>query len=163
MKYAIDGSNVLLGLRLNRKPSDRLFARLLHALRERGTDFQLFFDNSIQSHMTREGLGTEWSNLLSALHIAGIRPTFAARADRLIGTFCHTNGAWLLNSNDKIDSWRENERPSQIHSSRVHRNRNSLQLALIDDATGKFVFRASANEAFEFGGINFPSLSAQHT
>ena len=163
MKYAIDGSNVLLGLRLNRKPSDRLFARLLHALRERGTDFQLFFDNSIQSHMTREGLGTEWNNLLSALHAAGIRPTFAARADRLIGTFCHTNGAWLLNSNDKIDSWRENERPSHIHRARVHRNRNLLQLALIDDATGKFVFRASANEAFEFGGITFPSVSAQHT
>ncbi len=42
MIYAIDGSNVLLGLRLNRKPSYRLFARLLAVLRERGVGFQLY-------------------------------------------------------------------------------------------------------------------------
>jgi len=158
-KYAIDGSNVLLGLRLNKKPSDRLFARLLHALRERGTDFQLFFDNSIQGHMARQGLATEWNTLLSALNDAGINPTFAPRADTLIGTFCRTNSAWLINSNDKIDSWNENEKPKQIHRAKVHRNRNSLQLALIDDATGRFIFRTSANESFEFGGIRFPDLN----
>lgn len=161
MKYAIDGSNVLLGLRLNRKPSDRLFVRLLHVLRERGTDFQLFFDNSIQYHMGREGLTSEWNAILAALNTAGINATFAPRADTLIEAFCRTHGAWVINSTDKIDSW--NTRPSQIHRAKVHRNKSALQLALIDDATGRFVFRASANEAFEFGGLHFPSLNAQQT
>jgi len=161
MKYAIDGSNVLLGLRLNKKPSDRLFARLLHALRERGADFQLFFDHSIEKLMAGEGLATEWSALRSALAAAGIRPIFAARADVLIEAFCHTHGAWVINSSDKMDSW--NTRPSQIHRARVHRNRSTLQLALIDDATGKFVFHTSAHEPFDFGGVRFPALNMQST
>src|SRR5215210_6105480 len=110
-RYAIDGSNVLLGVRLNHKPSLRLFARLLQALRERGTDFQLFFDNSIERLMSSNGLATEWSSFKSSLAAAGITPTFAPRADPLIEAFCSTQGAWVINSSDKMDSW--NTRPSQ--------------------------------------------------
>ena len=160
MKYAIDGSNALLGLRLNKQPSVRLFARLLHALRERGTDFQLFFDNSIQSHMSREGLDTEWNALRSALNEAGINPTYAPRADSLIQAFCHTHDALVINSTDNIDSWKTKP---PIHRARVHRNRNTLQIALIDGLTAKFIFRTPAHEAFEFGGIKFPALNMQST
>jgi hypothetical protein len=160
-KYAIDGSNVLLGLRLNQKPSHRLFARLLQALLERRTDFQLFFDNSIENLVSSYGLATEWSSFRNSLAVAGITPTFAPRADPLIEDFCRTQGAWVINSSDKMDSW--NTRPSQIHRVRAHRNRNALQLALIDDATGKFVFHTPAHEAFEFGGIRYPPLNLQNT
>jgi hypothetical protein len=157
MKYAIDGSNVLLGLRLNHKPSHRLFARLLHSLQERGVGFQVFFDNSIERLMAKEGLAAEWTALRGSLATAGVIPTFASRADPLIESFCSTQDAWVINSSDKMDSW--NTRPSQIHRVRAHRNRNMLQLALIDDVTGKFVFHTTAHEAFHFGGVEFPSLN----
>src|SRR6187401_887183 len=123
MQYAIDGSNVLLGLRLNKKPSTRLFARLLQALQERGTDFQLFFDNSIEKLMAEAGLATEWNAFRGALTSACITPMFAPRADTLIEASCRTQGAWVINSGDKMDSW--NTRPSQIHRARAHRNRNT--------------------------------------
>jgi hypothetical protein len=160
-KYAIDGSNVLLGLRLNQKPSHRLFARLLQSLLERKTDFHLFFDNSIERLLSSHGLASEWNSFKESLTDAGIKPTFSPRADPLIEDFCRTQGAWVINSSDKMDSW--NTRPSQIHRVRVHRNRNTIQLALIDDATGKFIFHTPAHEAFDFGGISYPSLSLQNT
>src|SRR5258706_10765735 len=98
MTYAIDGSNVLLGLRLNKKPSHRLFARLLLALRERGIEFQLFFDRSIENLMAKEGLTTDWNAFKGALTAAGIRPVFDDRADNPIQEFCRTHDAWLINS-----------------------------------------------------------------
>lgn len=161
MKYAIDGSNVLLGLRLNKKPSERLFARLLAALAARGDECQVFFDNSIKPKMAQQGLSAEWRLLESSLVGAGVAPLYASRADPLIEAYCKSNGAAVINSGDKMDSW--NTRPSQIHRARVHRNRNMLQLALIDDATGKFVFHVSAHDQFEFGGVQFPALNAQNT
>lgn len=159
MKYAIDGSNVLLGLRLNKKPSLRLFARLLHALRERGTEFQLFFDKSIESHIAREGLTTEWNAFRGALTVAGINPTFDPRADKPIQKFCRTHGAWVINFNDKIDSW-NNPKP-KIHRARVRPSGNTLQLALKDGATSAPVFHVSAHEPFDFGGLHFPALNMQ--
>jgi Mg-chelatase subunit ChlD len=161
MIYAIDGSNVLLGLRLNKKPSHRLFARLLLALRERGTDFQLFFDNSIENLMAQERLTTEWNEFKGALTAAGITPTFHVRADSPIQAFCRAHDAWLINSSDKLDSW--NTRPSRIHRARARRNRNTLELKLMDDMTAKAVFRESAHEPFNFGGIKFPALNMQNT
>jgi len=67
VKYAIDGSNVLLGLRIDRKPSVRLFCRLLLALKERKDEFQVFFDENLRNIMAREGLQSEWTRLLDAL------------------------------------------------------------------------------------------------
>ncbi len=111
--------------------------------------------------MAREGLLKDWNIFKEILLEAGMIPTFAPRADALIEAFCRTHNAWLLNSTDKIDSW--NTRPTQIHRVTVHRNRNTLQLTLIDDTTGRFVFRTAAHEAFTFGGVHFPAINVDDT
>lgn len=159
MKYAIDGSNALLGLRINKKPSVRLFARLLHALRERGAEYQLFFDISIHRIMEEEGEGVAWNAFQTALKSAAIKPVFASRADPLIEAFCRAHDAAVINSRDKMDSW--NTRPRQIHRVRVYRIRSALHVALLDDETGEAVFYVEAHEPFEFGGIVFPDFNAE--
>lgn len=156
MKYAIDGSNVLLGLRLHRKASTRLFARLVLALVERGDTVRVFFDASIERHMTAAGLGQDWLALKGALAASGTVPTFSPRADTNIETYCEGEKAAVLNSSDKMDSWRN--RPGTIHRALAYRNRGTLRIAVLDDANGKFVFTVPAHEPFELGGLSFSSL-----
>jgi uncharacterized protein YegL len=156
MKYAIDGSNVLLGVRLNKKPSTRLFACLLSKLKEDGTVFQLFFDNSIETKMAQAGLSSDWIALRDAMTLAGIQPEFASRADPLIERFCRAPGTAVINSTDKMDSW--NTRPNQIHRARARRNKQTVRIALMDAYTGKTVLSVAAHAAFEFGGVRFPKL-----
>lgn len=158
MRYAIDGSNALLGLRIDRKPSVRLFCRLLLALKERHDEFQIFFDENLRNIMAREGLQDEWSQLLDALRAEGITSSFAIRADPLIEKMCREQSAAVINSSDKMDSW--NARPSVIHRARAFRSRAGLHVTLINDANGHFVLRAPAHEPFAFGAIQFPPLNA---
>lgn len=159
MHYAIDGSNVLLGLRLNREPSIRLFSRLLLALQQRGDTIQVFFDNSIRSFMDQAGLQSDWQRLLEALRIEGIAPIFAVRADPQIERYCREHAAGLINFTDKMDSW--NTRPAIVHRVRAYRVRSALHITLLDDATGKFIFNAPAHESFDFGNLRFSSLDPQ--
>lgn len=162
MRYAIDGSNVLLGLRLNKKPSTRLLARLVSALWERGDTLQLFFDDSVQRLMSNQGLDAEWSALRDSLSHAGITPRFASRADPHIAEFCKgKSDAAVINFNDKMDSW--NDRPSRIHRVRAYRKDKAVHLVLRDDATGKPILSVPAHESFQFGGIRFPSLNVGET
>lgn len=157
MEYAIDGNNVLLGLRLNDKPSVRLFARLLQALQLRSTTFRLFFDHSIRDHMAREGLTAEWEAFSGALSVADIAPVFAGRADSLIDQLCQQHSARVLNFSDKLDSWKTT--PNQIHRVQAICNGGTVELRLIDNATGTLVLAAPAHGPFEFGGIQFPDLN----
>lgn len=156
MKYAIDGSNVLLGLRLDKKPSIRLFIKLLSALRDRHDEFHIFFDDSIRYIMDREGLGNDWARFVETLRYEGISPVYAPRADPLIERFCKEQSAALINSSDKMDSW--NTRPTVVHRARAFRYRGGLYITLMDDLNGQFVMRAPAHEPFSFGVTSFPSL-----
>lgn len=157
MQYAIDGSNVLLNLIVDGKPSVRAFARLLMALQERGLPFRLFFDNSITGWMQEKGVGDDWFQLRAALHNVGIKPHYAPVADGPIEDFCANNGAALINAHDKIDSWRR--KPKVIHRARVGRMRNKLQVEL-RDGRGQFVLTALLGEPFAFGGMPFAPLGA---
>lgn len=160
MKYAIDGSNVLLGLRLNKKPSPPLFARLIHALIARRANFRVFFDNSIERTLAAEGLSSEWNTLKAAFAGAKIVPTFAPRADTHIEAYCNNEGAAVINAGDKMDSW--NTRPSTVHRARLQRNRNALQLALVG-TNSQFIFSVPLHTPFELGGIGFPVLNSSPT
>lgn len=159
MMYAIDGSNVLLGVRVNKKPSVRLFARLLQALREQGIAFQVCFDNSLKHHMAREGVAADWNALVGWLTAAGIEPTESPRADDAIQELVRSHGAWVINGGDKVDSWRA--KPQRMHRVRVRRNRDQLHLLLIDDQSGSTVLQVPAHEPFDFGGIRFPALDSK--
>jgi Mg-chelatase subunit ChlD len=159
MRYAIDGSNVLLGLRLNKEPSIRLFCRLLVALQQRGEAAQIFFDNSIRPIMEHAGLQSDWQRLLDALAAEGIAPVFAVRADPQIEKYCREHGAGLISFSDKMDSW--NAKPATVHRVRAFRIRSALHVTLLDDATGRFIFNAPAHESFAFGNLRFPSLDPQ--
>src|SRR4051794_14730553 len=159
MRYAIDGSNVLLGLRVNKEPSIRLFLRLLVALADRGDSVQIFFDNSIRPLMQQAGLEADWQRLQDAFKVANVSPIFAVRADAQIERYCREHGAGLINFTDKMDSW--NTRPAIVHRARAYRVRSALHVTLFDDATGRFIFNAPAHEPFTFGNIRFPSLDPQ--
>ena len=159
MKYAIDGSNALLGLQLDRKPSVRLFARMLLALKGRGDDFRLFFDNSIREHMARDGLGADWSRLLVALEVQGIKPHFSPRADTPIADYCKNENAFVINFSDKMDSWSFRPRAFRVRAKRFkNQNQTLLRIVLIDESTGKPEELAVASDAFSFGRIDFLSL-----
>ena len=158
MRYAIDGSNALLGLRIDRQPSVRLFCRLLLALKERKDEIQIFFDENLRHIMAREGLQGDWTRLLDALRAEGLTPAFALRADPLIEKACRDENAAVINSSDKMDSW--NTRPSTVHRARAFRSRAGLHVTLINDANGQFVLRAPAHEPFTYGGIQFPAMNA---
>lgn len=157
MRYAIDGSNTLLGLRIDRKPSARLFCRLLLALKARNDELQIFFDDNVRNIMAREGLQDDWTLLLQALRAEGMAPTLAPRADPLIERACREQNAAVINSSDKMDSW--NTRPTTVHRARAFRSRGGLHVTLINDANGQFVLRAPAHEAFTFGGVQFPAMN----
>jgi len=156
MKYAIDGSNVLHGLRLNRKPSTRLFSKLLLDLKKRGNEFQLFFDDSIERQMKDEGLSTDWWQFKDALNKEGITAIFVPHADPHIQEYCKAYNAALLNSTDKINSW--NIRPNIIHSARTKYLKGDVRIRLYNSADGDIVFICLAHESFAFGGIEFPNL-----
>ncbi len=157
MEYAIDGSNALLNLIVDGKPSVRAFARLLILLEERGHPFRLFFDNSITNRMNEKGVGDDWLRLRAALQNAGIKPHYAPRADGPIEELCAQNGAALINAHDKIDSWRR--KPKIIHRARVGRIKNKLQVEL-RDSRGQFVLTAPLGEPFAFGGMAFAPVGA---
>lgn len=157
MQYAIDGNNVLLGLRLNMKPSCRAFATLMLLLQRSGAGIALFFDNSIERHMSEHGVASDWKALVEALKAAGIVPVFAPHADPLIAQHCAANSAAVLNAGDKMDSWRV--RPRTIHRARVQRSGAAAYISVIDDATSQLVVRARIDDAFSFGGQHFPALS----
>lgn len=157
MEYAIDGSNALLNLIVDGKPSVRAFARLLMTLEERSHPFRLFFDNSITNRMNEKGVSDDWLRLRAALQNAGIKPHYAPVADGPIEEYCAQNGAALINAHDKIDSWRR--KPKIIHRARVGRMKNKLQLEL-RDSRGQFVLTAPLGEPFAFGGMAFAPIGA---
>ncbi|MCA0215559.1 MAG: VWA domain-containing protein [Proteobacteria bacterium] len=156
MKYAIDGSNVLLGLRLDGAPSVRLFARLIAGLRQRGDELQLYFDNSTVHRMRDHDRLAEWHALQGALESEGIKPSFASRADVPIEEFCARTGAALINTTDKIDSWER--KPKVIHRASVRQARGPILVGLRDNK-GQFVTSLDASGAFTFGGMEFGALA----
>lgn len=156
MKYAIDGNNVLLGLRLNKKPSQRLFARLIHALRARGDEVRIFFDNSIERHMSEHGLQAEWRALRTALDRSASPPTFVPHADTAISAHCAATSAAVINAGDNMDSWKV--RPKVVHRARASRTQGKVRLTLQGDARGELVLDVSAHEPFELEGLRFPIL-----
>lgn len=159
MKFAIDGSNVLLGLRLNRKPSVRLFAKLVQSLSADGHEIKIFFDVSIEKLMSQAGLTDDWHLLRRSLKVAGHEPHFAPRADIPIEAHCKLMPAAVINSTDKMDSW--NTRPQNVYRARVRREGSSLKIFLLDDRTAKRFVQYPGHEKFQFGGIDFPEVDSR--
>jgi hypothetical protein len=156
MQYAVDGSNVLLYLNINGKPSVRAFAALLEHLLQKGHACQVFFDNSIRNHMRVRGVEADWVKLEDAIRTAGIPAIFTPHADPLIQAYCHKHGAALINGTDKMDSWKDRGPvPTMVHRARLFNRKKGVSLALMDDATGKFITQFALPDQVVFGRAAF--------
>lgn len=158
MDFVIDGSNVLLGLRLKRVPSVRALARLLAALDAANKSYRVWFDNSTRGHLATHREELELFNaLLKTLQGAKL-VQMAPHADSGIQRDCKEFGCPVINSSDNNDSW-----PFQPKIYRCRFGRNREQLYVAPAHSPKRIVEVSLVESFDYRGLNFPATQAQAT
>ncbi len=160
--FVIDGSNVLLAKasRIGGAPSVRVIAALLSMLDANGKSFKVWFDKSIYHHV--EGGGGDIDALrclIDELNYHGLL-SIAPRADPGIQADCLRFGAPVINGGDNNDSWRAPVPP--IFRCRLSGMAGSELMVYVAPAgSGMKTFTQSVSKAFQFRGIQFPSLNAQ--
>lgn len=152
VRYVIDGSNVLLGLRIKRTPAPRAFGRLVAALLEEGNDIDIVFDNSIRGFVDRFKIQDEWKALLKGLKTANVPPTFVAHGDSLVEQLS-LKGAAIINFNDKMDSWPN--RPRQVIRARLRRTSGRACVTLQEDGSTKPRLSSEVESAFSLGKVSY--------
>lgn len=154
MDYVIDGSNVLLGLRIKRVPSVRALARLLAALDAQGLTYTVWFDNSIRAHLGQHpDQLAAFDDLKRVLESASL-VHMAPRADRGIQKACKEFDCPVINSSDNNDSWAF--QPT-IFRCRFTVDRSTVFVARAHSRTK--ILQASVVESFEFRGVRFPAIA----
>jgi hypothetical protein len=150
--FVIDGSNVLLGLRVKRMPSVRAFARLLAALEEQAKTYRVWFDNSIRGHLSaypQEKIS--FDALLDILQKAKL-VDMAQHADTGIQRACKEFGCPVINSSDNNDSWRIHQ--PKIYRCRFTGKKDSIYVAPAHSRSR--IFQTRLDESFYFRGLHFP-------
>jgi hypothetical protein len=149
--FIIDGSNVLLGLRVKRVPSVRAFARLLAALDEKAMTYSVWFDNSVRSHLAgHPEEGRLFDALLKVLQGAAL-VNMAAHADTGIQNSCKEFDCPVINSSDNNTSWAY--QPT-IYRCRLTANKSSIFVAPAHSRNR--ILQANLDGSFNFRGLRFP-------
>jgi hypothetical protein len=149
--FVIDGSNVLLGLRINRVPSVRAFARLLAALEEHAMTYHVWFDNSIRGHLAGHPQEANvFAALLQVLQKAELVNT-APRADTRIQQACKEFDCPVINTSDNNTSW--THKPT-IYRCRFTSNKASIYVTLAQSRDR--ILQALLDKSFFFRGLHFP-------
>jgi len=152
--YVVDGSNVLLGLRIKRVPSVRALARMLAALDEKGLSFTVWFDNSIRPHMAQYASELPaFDALMQVLRDANL-VNMAPRADKGIQKSCKQFDCPVINSSDNNDSWAF--QPT-IFRCRFSADKSAIYVARAHSRTK--LLQEGVNESFELRGLRFPPIA----
>lgn len=101
----VDGSNILMKLRPNGRPSYAVFLAMFNELKERGYKVCAIFDQSIRYLLEKEGASSEWALLEREAATSKGEITFEVEADpHILAAAIATNGA-VVNHSDRYRKW----------------------------------------------------------
>lgn len=156
MDFVIDGSNVLLGLRVKRVPSVRALARLLAALDENKKTYRIWFDNSVRhriGHPQEEKLLDDLLKVLQSSKLVNMAP----HADAGIQNDCKEFGCPVINTSDNNDSWAFQPK---IYRCRFTGNKERIYVAPAHSRSRSRILEANLLESFVYRGLHFSASEA---
>lgn len=106
-KIFMDGSNILLSLLHNGKPSLAAFITAYSALKDRGFDVYAIFDQSVRYRLEEKNAGEEWPKLEDLVHSSSGKISLEVNADPHLLSLALSCDGLVANHSDRYTKWKQ--------------------------------------------------------